>query len=102
MFVYAQNPFPDIKEAAFSLLRSICQHKWGHQRLQNTGGFIEFLLDRSTEFDKDLIQTKYEIIQLLAESSVFNAGTIAKFKKYVSQGAFFVQGVTEVTAEGAS
>lgn len=102
MFVYIQNPFPDIKGAAFSLLHSICQHKWGHKRLENTGGFIEFLLDRDTEFDKDLIQTKYEIIKILSESNAINGQTLLQFKKYVSQGAFYVQAVNEIAFEGAT
>lgn len=99
VLIYAQNPFPDIKTAAFILLKSISLHKWGHQRLQKTGGFIEFLLDRNTEFEKDLIRTKYEIIQVLSESNVFNVATIVQLKKYVSEGAFFVQSVNEVAFE---
>lgn len=102
VFVYVQNPFPDIKGATYGLLRSICLHKWGHERLYKTGGFIEFLLDRNTEFDKDLIQTKFDIIHLLSESMVFTAAILVKLKQYVGQGAFFVQSVNEVAFEGAT
>lgn len=102
VFSFAQNPFPDIKGMAFILLKSISQHKWGHQRLLRTGGFIEFLLDRTTEFDKDLVQEKYEIVKKLSESNVFPASILVQLKKYVEEGAFYVRGIVEVAVEGAS
>lgn len=101
VFKFIQNPFPDIKGAAFGLLKAICHLKWGHERLNKTGGLIEFLLDRTTESDKDLKIIKYEIICLLAESNVFSPRILVQLKSYVSEGAFYVRGVTEVAVEGA-
>ncbi|XP_055591945.1 LOW QUALITY PROTEIN: 26S proteasome non-ATPase regulatory subunit 5 [Uranotaenia lowii] len=99
---YIRNPFPDIKRAALALLKAIIGHRWGQQYLLNTGGFIEYLLDRKREADKDIILDKYEIIRLLAQSNVFDEQTQAELKRYVSEGAFFVQGITEVAIEGSS
>ncbi|XP_063704135.1 26S proteasome non-ATPase regulatory subunit 5 [Culicoides brevitarsis] len=101
VFKYIQNPFPDIKGASYSLLKTLCHVKWGHERLNKTGGLIEYLLDRSTESDKDLKIVKYEIICLLAESNVFPPRILVQLKSYVSEGAFFVRGMTEVAVEGA-
>lgn len=101
VFKYIQNPFPDIKGAAYALLKTICQLKWGHDRLNKTGGLIEYLLDRSTESEKDLKIVKYEIICLLAESNVFPPRILVHLKSYVGEGAFYVRGMTEVAVEGA-
>lgn len=99
---FVRNPFPDMKRAALALLKAIITHRWGQVFLLNTGGFIEYLLARKKEADKDVILDKYEIIQQLASSTVFDAQTISDLKKYVAEGAFYLQGVTEVVFEGAS
>lgn len=99
---FCQNPFPDIALAAFGALKSIALHRWGHEVISNTAGLIEYLLDRRVAADKDVKQEKFVIISMLAESSIFNAQQIIALKKFVKEGAFYVQGVTEVAFDGAS
>lgn len=99
---YIRNPFPDMRRSALALLRAIVSYRWGQTFMLNTGGFVEYMLDRKQEVDKDVILDKYEIIQQLAMSTVFDQQTQAEFKRYVAEGAFFVQGITEVAIEGAS
>ncbi|XP_055531950.1 26S proteasome non-ATPase regulatory subunit 5-like [Wyeomyia smithii] len=99
---YIRNPFPDMRRSALALLKAIVSHRWGQLYMLNTGGFVEYILDRKQEVDKDVILEKYEIIRQLAESTVFDQQTQAELKRYVAEGAFFVQGVTEVAIEGAS
>ena len=97
---YCKNPFPDIKVAALGLLKAICTHKWGQEYLKNSGGFIEYLLDRKTDFDKHAIQEKYDVIKLLSTSTVFDAQIIVELKRYVADGAFYKETITEVAIEG--
>lgn len=97
---FCRNPFPEIKIAALGLLRSICCYQWGQRALCETAGFIEYLLDRNIEFDKDAIHEKYNVIKTLADASVFDASTILQIRQYLKDGAFFVQGVMEVAVEG--
>lgn len=97
---FCRNPFPEIKIAALGLLRAICCYRWGQRALSETAGFIEYLLDRNVEFDKDAIHEKYNVIKTLADSSVFDAGTILQIRQYIKDGAFYVQGVMEVAVEG--
>ncbi|XP_055628532.1 26S proteasome non-ATPase regulatory subunit 5 [Toxorhynchites rutilus septentrionalis] len=99
---FIRNPFPDMKRAALALLKAIITHRWGQVYLLNTGGFIEYLLARQQEADKDVILDKYEIIRQLASSTVFSGQIMSDLKKYVSEGAFYLQGITEVVFEGAS
>ncbi|XP_058463668.1 26S proteasome non-ATPase regulatory subunit 5 [Malaya genurostris] len=99
---YIKNPFPDMRRAALGLLNAIIGHRWGQIYMLNTGGFMEYILDRKQEADKDVILDKYEIIRQLSLSTVFDAQTTFELKKYVTEGAFYVQGITEVAVEGAS
>ena len=80
-----QNPFPDIALAAFGFLKAIVLHRWGQEVIANTGGLIEYLLDRRIAADKDVKQEKFLIISILAESTVFDAQQILALKKFVIQ-----------------
>lgn len=98
---FSQNPFPEIKIAALGLLRSICNYSWGQRALANTAGFIEFLLDRNAEFDKEILHEKYNILKAIANSREFDGSTAEQIRKYVKDGVFYVQGVLEVAIEGS-
>lgn len=99
---YIKNPFPEMTRAALGLLKAIVGHRWGQTYLLNTGGFVEYLLNRKREADKDVVLDKYEVIRQLASSTVFDEQTTSQLKRYVAEGAFFVHGITEVAIEGAS
>lgn len=100
---FCRNPFPDIKIAALTLLKVIVAPLWGQKALEQTAGFIEFLMDRNIEFNKDAIHEKFKIIQILSKSTtVFDPASLSQLNKYVQQGAFYVEGVMEVVAEGRS
>lgn len=103
MLNFCRNPFPDIKVAALTLLKVLVTSNWGQKALQATAGFVEFLMDRNTEFNKDAVHEKYRIIEILSQSAnVFDAVTLGQLKKYVQQGAFYVEGVMDVVTEGGS
>lgn len=38
LFDICKNPFPDIKQAAFTLLDAICQHQWGEEMVARVAG----------------------------------------------------------------
>lgn len=85
------------------LLKVLVIPVWGQKALEQTAGFIEFLMDRNIEFNKDAIHEKYKIIEILSEANtVFDPVSLSQLKKYVQQGAFYVEGVLDVVAEGRS
>jgi 26S proteasome non-ATPase regulatory subunit 5 len=100
IMTYCKNPFPDIRVAALGLLKAVCTHKWGQEYMKNSGGFIEYLLDRKVDFDINAIQEKYEVVKVLAVSTVFDAQQIVELRKYVADGAFYKETITEVAIEG--
>lgn len=100
---FCRNPFPDIKIAALTLLKVVVASFWGQKALAETAGFIEFLMDRNIEFNKDAIHEKFKIVEILSQSNaVFDPASLSQLKKYVQQGAFYVEGVLDVVAEGRS
>lgn len=98
---FCRNPFPEIKIAALSLLRALCTYRWGQRALSETAGFIEYLLDRKAEFNKDVLHEKYNVMKTLVDSSDFDINTIQQVKQYVKDGVFYIQGVMEVAVEGS-
>ncbi|XP_050343371.1 26S proteasome non-ATPase regulatory subunit 5 [Nymphalis io] len=99
LFENCKNPFPDITLAALTLLNAVCQHKWGEELVARTAGFIEYLLDRSVNFTKESKEIKYEIIKLLSHSTVFDENMLTRLQKYVEQGPFYTELVTQVAME---
>lgn len=97
---FCRNPFPEIKSASLGLLRSICNYSWGQRALSNTAGFIEFLLDRNSEFNKDILYEKFNILKAIVNSREFDESTRQQIRKYVDEGVFYVQGMMDVAVEG--
>lgn len=98
---FSRNPFPEIKLAALRLLAVICYYRWGQRALSETAGFIEYLLDRKAEFDKDILHEKYNVLKAVVDSSDFDINTIQQIKQYVKDGVFYIQGIMEVAVEGS-
>lgn len=97
---FCRNPFPDIKISTLNLIGSICLYNWGIEALKNTAGFLEYLLDRKIEFDKEAKYAKYCVIKLLAESCAFDAETNNQLRTYVNEGPYYVQSIMDVAVEG--
>lgn len=118
---FCHNPFEDIAMSGFKVLRSLVYHNFGQRGVSltgifaqislltflpqifipNTGGFVEFLLDRNKKASHDVKQIKYEIIQVLAESNAFDAAITLQLQKYIREGFNYVQAITEVAFESA-
>ncbi|XP_073943061.1 26S proteasome non-ATPase regulatory subunit 5 isoform X1 [Choristoneura fumiferana] len=94
-----KNPFPDIRSAGFSLLDAVCQHQWGEELVARTAGFVEFLLDRSVSFTKELKESKYDIVKRLSHSLAFDNNTVLRLQLYVEQGPFYSETEMQVATE---
>lgn len=102
LYEYCTNPFPDIKASCLRLVNVLCLYPWGVLALSKTGGLLEFLLDRSTEFDKEVKYIKYEIIEKLSHNTenIFNENVQNQLKRFVLEGPFYVQAMMDVVVEG--
>ncbi|XP_017473912.1 PREDICTED: 26S proteasome non-ATPase regulatory subunit 5 isoform X2 [Rhagoletis zephyria] len=97
---FCRNPFPDIKVACLSFIKSVCLHRWGIVALKGTAGFVEYLLDRKIEFDKEAKYKKFELISLLANSDVFDIQIKLQLRTYVNEGPYFRQSIMDIATEG--
>lgn len=102
LYEYCTNPFPDIKAACLRLVNVLCLYPWGVLALSQTGGLLEFLLNRSAEFDKEVKYLKYEIIEKLSQDTgnTFNEDVQNQLKRFVLEGPFYVQAMMDVVVEG--
>lgn len=98
---FCRNPFPDIKISTLNFIGSLCLYSWGIDALKNTAGFLEYLLDRKIEFDKEAKYAKFCVIKLLANSNAFDVQTNIQLRTYVNEGPYYIQSIMDVAVEGA-
>lgn len=99
-----RQPFAEIRQAGLEVLRILADQTWGQEYIANCPGLTEFLLDRNVESFKECKDAKYTVVESLAkaDSNIFDANTVERFKNFVREGPYFVETYTEVAFEGAS
>lgn len=104
LFNLAKIPFAEIRHGSFALLANISKYNWVEQDMVTCPGFMEYILDRSTETEREGRELKYNIIKCLSLSAtaVDNLGRdyFDKLKKYCEEGPFYAESHVSVTYEG--
>jgi len=100
----AQQPFSDLRLPALRLVNAIAVLPWGEQLLTAHPGFVEYLLDRSTERgERAGLDAKYSIVLTLVQSSTARSTVPAelyqRLREYVQQGPLYVHVETQVAFE---
>jgi 26S proteasome non-ATPase regulatory subunit 5 len=100
----SRQPFLDVRLGALGLLRVLCTHLWGQKELAGYSGFLEYLLDRKTEFEKTGKEAKFDMIRELVvspfTSTSFGSEPYSRLKRLFNEGPFFVDSETAVAVEG--
>lgn len=100
-----RQPFRDLQLAGLHFLLSLAPYQWFQVEMQGHPGFLEYLLDRQTQEDKEGKELKYEIVHTLVGSGtaeeVFGAPDYLKLRQYDMEGPFFVISETVVATEGS-
>ncbi|KAL0832876.1 hypothetical protein ABMA28_001026 [Loxostege sticticalis] len=99
LFGICKDNYPEWRLAGLALLDAVCQHQWGEELVARTAGFVEYLLDRSTDSTKESKEAKYDIIKRLANSAAFDASIITRLNTHVEQGPFYSESALEVAME---
>ncbi|CEP15704.1 hypothetical protein [Parasitella parasitica] len=88
----AKQPEDSVRVASFAVMQAIAYHAWGVQLMAQSNEFMNYILNRSTEYTEQGQSWKYAIIQTLASapdaSRVLNEH-YAQLQVYVRQGAHF-------------
>lgn len=99
-----RQPFPELRCAALGALVEVARTRWGQAALSAQPGFIEYLLDRSTETDKRSKEAKFALLAALAEPQPrgFSAADWHRIKKAHREGPFYLASQPAVTFEEVS
>ena len=66
-------------------------------------GFVEYLLDRGTDKDVDVIHSKYDTVKAAVTNpsalAILGTERMLDLKTYQRQGPFYIQGQTEIALE---
>lgn len=67
-------------------------------------GFLEFLIDRQSESDKECVELKFGIVKAISESvhpesAIWNDYAMAQMRDHVREGPWFVRGQSAVAFE---
>lgn len=104
VFKLARLPFPDLHTAALRLLTSLARLPWGQRFICGEPGLVEYILNRTTETDKEGMEGKWALVEAIVKSSsapsIFSEDHMAMLEKYFRQGPFYTEAQLEVALEG--
>ena len=89
----AKQPLPEIRLAAYDVLRAIAgQSKgMGIHLLYGTVGFREFIENRETEFSKEGKEAKFAVIETIALSKGFLSADVSnKIEAMIKEGPYYL------------
>lgn len=97
----------DLRLASYRCLFELTRSSWALTDMNNEPGFLEFLLNRSTEKDKEGKEMKFAIIQLICQNgeeakTVFGNVNYLKLRRYVNEGVFYIEPEANVAFDGSN
>ncbi len=99
----AQQPFLEIRCGSHAIMAAVANQEWAQRLFDSHATFKEYLLNRSTETEKEGKEGKYEIVKTLVESpttmDVMGRVYLVKLKEYVREGPYFVRTESAVAME---
>lgn len=103
----AKQPFVDLRLAAYRCLLELTRSPWALHAMNAEPGFIEFLLNRSTEKDKEGKEVKFAIIRSICrndEEAKLAMGNVnfLKLRRYINEGVFFAEPEANVAFDGSN
>uniref|UniRef100_H3B3A1 26S proteasome non-ATPase regulatory subunit 5 n=1 Tax=Latimeria chalumnae TaxID=7897 RepID=H3B3A1_LATCH len=99
------QPFPELHCSALKVFIAIASQTWGQKLMINTPGFVEYVVDRSVDPDKDSKDAKFELVKTLVNSKtiaeVFGNQHYLRLRSYLREGPYYIKAVSTVAVEGA-
>ncbi|KAL1423517.1 hypothetical protein MTO96_020905 [Rhipicephalus appendiculatus] len=99
-----RQPFPELRCATLAVITEVARVPWGQATLAAQPGFLEYLLDRSTEADKPCKEAKFAVVATLAQVQPrgFSAEDWQRIRTTYQEGPFYMASEAAVTFEGLS
>jgi len=98
-----KDPRELVRYAAYGFVQAVVSHLWGRKRIISTPGFLDHILDRSTEGSKEGKEWKFAIVQALGStvaSDNLHHDILGRLMRYVREGPFYTR--TQAEVEGIS
>ncbi|XP_072285447.1 26S proteasome non-ATPase regulatory subunit 5 [Pyxicephalus adspersus] len=101
----ATQPFPELHCAALKVFTAIANQPWAQKLMIENPGFIEYIVDRTVDPDKDSKDAKFELVKALVKSKtiaeVFGNQHYLRLRAYLREGPYYVKAISTVAVEGA-
>ncbi|XP_068105186.1 26S proteasome non-ATPase regulatory subunit 5 [Hyperolius riggenbachi] len=101
----ATQPFPELHCAALKVFTAIANQPWAQKLMIESPGFIEYIVDRTVDPDKDSKDCKFELVKALVNSGtiaeVFGNQHYLRLRAYLREGPYYIQATSAVAVEGA-
>nr|XP_039265803.1 26S proteasome non-ATPase regulatory subunit 5-like [Styela clava] len=97
-----RQPFTSVKCAGFHLIKTIAKLEFGMAAMVEFPTFVEFILDRSSDNNKESKDARFEAVKAIAESPqcmhIFGNNNYLKFRSYVLEGPLYEEMVSPEVA----
>ncbi|XP_018429438.1 PREDICTED: 26S proteasome non-ATPase regulatory subunit 5 [Nanorana parkeri] len=101
----ATQPFPELHCAGLKVFTAIANQPWAQKLMIESPGFIEYIVDRTVDPDKDSKDAKFDLVKALVKSKtiaeVFGNQHYLRLRAYLREGAYYVKAISTVAVEGA-
>ncbi|XP_053552208.1 26S proteasome non-ATPase regulatory subunit 5 [Bombina bombina] len=101
----ASQPFPELHCGALKVFTAIANQPWAQQLMIGSPGFIEYVVDRTVDPDKDSKDAKFELVKALVNSKtiaeVFGNQHYLRLRAYLREGPYHIKAISTVALEGA-
>ncbi|KAM3911402.1 26S proteasome non-ATPase regulatory subunit 5 [Leptodactylus fuscus] len=101
----ASQPFPDLHCGALKVFTAVANQPWAQRMMIDSPGFVEYIVDRTVDQDKDSKDAKFELVKALVSAKttaeVFGNQHYLRLCAYHREGPYYVKAVSTVAVEGA-
>ncbi|XP_075690727.1 26S proteasome non-ATPase regulatory subunit 5 [Rhinoderma darwinii] len=101
----ASQPFPELHCGALKVFTAIANQPWAQRMMIDSPGFVEYIVDRTVDPDKDSKDAKFELVKSLINAkttaAVFGNQHYLRLRAYHREGPYYIQAVSTVAVEGA-
>ncbi|KAM4696526.1 26S proteasome non-ATPase regulatory subunit 5 [Rhinophrynus dorsalis] len=99
------QPFPELHCGALKVFTAIANQPWAQKQMIESPGFIEYVVDRTVDPDKDSKDAKFELVKELVNSKtiaeMFGNQHYLRLRAYLREGPYYVKAISTVAVEGA-
>ncbi|XP_040261962.1 26S proteasome non-ATPase regulatory subunit 5 [Bufo bufo] len=101
----ASQPFPELHCRALKVFIAVANQPWAQRMMIESPGFMEYIVDRSVDLDKDSKDAKFELVKALINAKttaqVFGNQHYLRLRAYHREGPYYVKAVCTVAVDGA-